>query len=79
MNTSVKSSNREITATILSLAWPTIVEQIFQTIVMYVDSAMVGRIGAHASAAVGVCSTATWLTSSLCFAAGVGFLAVISR
>jgi len=79
MNTTAKNSNRVLTGVILSLAWPTIVEQIFQTIVMYIDSAMVGRIGAHASAAIGVCNTATWLTSSLCFAAGVGFLAVISR
>ena len=43
---------KNLTAVVLALAWPTIVEQIFQTVVQYVDSAMVGRIGANASAAV---------------------------
>lgn len=70
---------KNLTAAVLALAWPTIVEQIFQTIVQYVDSAMVGRIGADASAAVGVTSTAMWLMNSFSFAVGVGFLACISR
>ena len=70
---------KSLTAIVLALAWPTIVEQIFQTVVQYVDSAMVGRIGAHASAAVGVTSTAMWLMNSFSFAVGVGFLACVSR
>ncbi len=70
---------KNLTAVVLALAWPTIVEQIFQTVVQYVDSAMVGRIGANASAAVGVTSTAMWLMNSFSFAVGVGFLACISR
>jgi putative MATE family efflux protein len=70
---------KTLTAIVLTLAWPTIVEQIFQTVVQYVDSAMVGRIGAHASAAVGVTSTAMWLMNSFSFAVGVGFLACVSR
>ena len=78
MNTTSKT-NRQLLITILSLSWPTIVEQVFQTVVQYVDSAMVGRIGAHASAAVGVTHTATWLTNGFSFAAGSGFLACISR
>lgn len=70
---------KSLTAVVLTLAWPTIVEQVFQTVVQYVDSAMVGRIGANASAAVGVTSTAMWLMNSFSFAIGVGFLACISR
>jgi len=70
---------KNLTAVVLTLAWPTIVEQIFQTVVQYVDSAMVGRIGANASAAVGVTSTAMWLMNSFSFAVGVGFLACVSR
>ena len=70
---------KSLTAVVLALAWPTIVEQVFQTVVQYVDSAMVGRIGANASAAVGVTSTAMWLMNSFSFAVGVGFLACVSR
>lgn len=36
---------------ILLLALPTIIEQALQTIVQYADTAMVGRLGADASAA----------------------------
>lgn len=64
---------------IMPLAWPTILEQALQTIVQFIDSAMVGRLSANASAAVGLTQTVTWLLNGLFFAAGVGFLAVISR
>lgn len=71
--------DKSLIAVIMSLAWPTILEQALQTIVQFIDSAMVGRISANASAAVGLTQTVTWLLSGLFFAAGVGFLAVISR
>ena len=31
--------------TILTLAWPTIIEQVMQTAVQYIDTAMVGALG----------------------------------
>lgn len=64
---------------IMTLALPTIVEQALQTIVQYTDTAMVGRLGAGASAAVGLTTSVTWLVNSPLFAAGVGVLACISR
>ncbi len=39
---------------IWALAWPTILEQFLQVTVTYVDSAMVGSLGAQATAAVSV-------------------------
>ena len=64
---------------IFCLAWPTVVEQILTTAVSYVDTAMVGRLGASASAAVGCTMTVNWLLNSLVSAVGVGFLAFIAR
>lgn len=64
---------------IVLLAWPTVLEQILQTAVSYVDSAMVGRIGAHATAAVGATATVNWLLNSSLIALSIGFLAYISR
>lgn len=61
------------------LAWPSIVEQILQTVVQYVDFAMVGRIGASASATVGLTTSVTWLINAPMFAVGIGLLANISR
>lgn len=65
--------------TIVLLAWPTVLEQILQTAVSYVDSAMVGRIGAQATAAVGATTTINWLVNSSITALSIGFLAYISR
>lgn len=39
----------------------------------YIDAAMVGRIGAKASASIGLVSTTTWLFWGLCKAAATGF------
>ena len=39
---------------IFLLAWPSIIEQLLQTAVNYVDTAMVGSIGTYATAAIGV-------------------------
>ncbi len=48
---------------IMALAWPTLLEQFLQTLVQYIDSAMVGRIGAEATATVGISTTVTWLVN----------------
>ena len=64
---------------VLALAWPTMVEQWLQVAAQYVDSAMVGRLGAAATAAVGITSTINWLVGSSTAALGIGFLAYIAR
>lgn len=66
-------------ATIMTLAWPTIVEQVMQTAVQYIDTAMVGSLGTQATAAVGATSTIAWLVGSIFSALGVGFLALIAK
>ena len=70
---------RATIVTILSLAWPTIVEQVMQTAVQYIDTAMVGALGTHATAAVGATGTVGWLVISTISALGVGFLSYIAR
>ena len=72
-------SRRAALKTIVLLAWPTVLEQILQTAVQYVDSAMVGRLGAHATAAVGATTTINWLINSSISALSIGFLAYISK
>ena len=64
---------------ILSLAWPTMLEQLLQTAVQYIDTAMVGSLGTAATAAVGSTTTVNWLIGSTVSALGVGFLAFISK
>ena len=69
----------EMVPTIVSLAWPTMMEELLQTAVQYIDTAMVGSLGTQATAAVGATSTVNWLIGSTISAVGVGFLAYVSR
>lgn len=64
---------------IVSLAWPTMLEQLMQTTVQYIDTAMVGTLGTSATAAVGATSTVNWLVNSSISALSIGFLAFIAR
>ncbi len=64
---------------IFALAGPTMLEQLMQTAVQYIDTAMVGTLGTYATAAVGSTSTVNWLISSTISALGIGFLAFVSR
>lgn len=69
---------KKMIISICTLAWPSIVEQALQTAVQYVSSAMVGRLGAKASAAVGLTTTVNWLINSPAFAMGIGVLSYIA-
>lgn len=64
---------------IIALSWPTMLEQLLQTAVQYIDTAMVGSLGTSATAAVGATTTVNWLIGSTVSALGVGFLAFISQ
>ena len=66
-------------AVIWSLAWPTMLEQLMQTAVQYIDTAMVGVLGTSATAAVGATSTVNWLVNSSISALSIGFLSYIAR
>ena len=74
-----KLLNTSMIATILALAWPTMLEQLMQTAVQYIDTAMVGSLGTQATAAVGATTTVNWLIGSSISALGVGFLSFIAR
>lgn len=73
------TQNKAMLVTILGLAWPTMLEQLMQTVVQYIDTAMVGSLGTQATAAVGATSTVNWLIGSTISAVSVGFLSFIAR
>ncbi|MBQ7895777.1 MAG: MATE family efflux transporter, partial [Oscillospiraceae bacterium] len=74
-----KTSYIETLPLILSLAWPTMLEQMMQTAVQYIDIAMIGTLGTDATAAVGSTTTINWLINSSVSALSIGFLAFISQ
>ena len=55
------------------LSLPAILTQITTIAMQYIDSAMVGSLGANASAAIGLVSTSTWLLSGMIYAVSAGF------
>ena len=57
----------------LQLSWPAIMAQLATIIMQYIDAAMVGRLGATQSAAVGLVASTTWLFGGLSYAAAMGF------
>ncbi|MEG1578536.1 MAG: MATE family efflux transporter, partial [Oscillospiraceae bacterium] len=61
------------------LSWPAIIEQILSTMVSYVDTAMVGVLGANATAAVSINTTSIWLINGILTGIGVGFSVQISH
>ncbi len=61
------------------LAWPTMLEELLQTAVQYIDTFMVASLGTAATAAVGATATVNWLVGSAVYALGVGFLSYISQ
>jgi len=65
--------------TIWLLAWPVILDQSFQTMVHYVDSAMVGSLGAVATAAVAANSSTIWLVNGMMYAFGAAFAVLAAR
>ena len=71
--------NFSMIAVIMGLAWPTMLEQLMQTAVQYIDTAMVGALGTDATAAVGATSTVNWLIGSTISALGIGFLSYIAK
>jgi putative MATE family efflux protein len=74
-----KNDRRSLFALIFALAWPTVMEQFLETIVQYIDTGMVGKIGANASAAVGLSTSLTWLIISPMFAMGIALLAMMAK
>lgn len=74
-----KSETIATITVILTLAWPTMLEQIMQTAVQYIDTAMVGSLGTEATAAVGATGSISFLLFSTLMALGIGFLSHIAR
>ena len=58
---------------VMQLSVPAVLTQITTIAMQYIDSAMVGNLGANASAAIGLVSTTTWLLGGIGGAVASGF------
>ncbi len=71
-NTEEISTGRLI-GMVIRLSIPAILAQLTSIVMQYIDAAMVGSMGAEASAAIGLVSSSSWLLGGLCISAATGF------
>ena len=64
---------REKLSLIWSLSIPSILAQVTSVMMFFIDAAMVGHLGAAASASIGLMESTTWLMGSITNAASMGF------
>ncbi len=64
---------------IASLSLPAIMAQLSSVVMQYIDASMVGRLGADASASIGLVSSSTWLFGGTCTAVVVGFSVLVAQ
>ena len=76
---SIVNDNISPSKVILTLAWPVFIEQILTTLVQSVDTAMVGSLGASATASVSISVTPMMLINGIVMSFGIGFTALIAR
>ena len=76
---SVVDESRSPWQIILLLAWPIFLEQVLSSLVHTVDTAMVGSLGAIATASVSINSSPNMLINGAIMALGVGFTSMVAR
>lgn len=76
---SVVDDQRHPLLTIVMLAWPIFVEQVLVSLVQAVDTAMVGSLGAIATASVAINQSPNMLINGIIMALGIGFTSLIAR
>lgn len=72
-------STRELAKLVATLSVPTILAEVCNTAMEYIDTAMVGSMGAQASAAIGLVASSTWLVGGVCMGLSVGFTVQIAQ
>ncbi len=72
-------STSQLISLVARLSIPAIMAQISSIIMQYIDAAMVGHLGAQASASIGLVSSTTWLFGNLAVSAAVGFYVQVAQ
>ncbi len=63
----------------LMLSYPAIIAQLSSVLMQYIDTSMVGHLGAAEGASIGLVSTCMWLLGGFCMACTSGFSAQVAH
>ena len=72
-------SRRTMALTVLALSLPAILAELSSTLMQYIDAGMVGSLGAHATASIGVVESTIWLMDGLAASAAAGFTVQVAQ
>ncbi|MBQ9559128.1 MAG: MATE family efflux transporter [Bacteroidaceae bacterium] len=72
-------SRREKVSLVLTLSMPAILGQLSTIVMQYIDTMMVGQLGANATASIGLVSTTCWLFGGLSASLGAGFSVLVAQ
>lgn len=61
------------------LSAPAIMAQLSSIVMQYIDASMVGSLGAHPAASIGLVSTTIWLFAGICSASTTGFAVQVAH
>ncbi len=75
----ILNSERNPMRTVLSLAVPSIFEQLLMCLASLIDTAMVGALGAVATASIGINDASIWFIQGFIMAVSTGFMYIIAR
>ena len=75
----MKKYTKENMQTVFRVAWPSVLESFFTSLVGMVDSLMVSRVGAHAVAAVGLTTQPKFIGLAVFIALNVSVSALVAR
>ncbi len=75
----MKKYSKENMQTVFKVAWPSVLESFFTSLVGMVDSLMVSRVGAHAVAAVGLTTQPKFIGLAIFIALNVSVSALVAR
>ena len=70
---------REQISLVMHLSLPTIMAHLSTTAMEYIDAAMVGSLGAAASASIGLVASSTWLFNGICFSSTAGYTVMAAQ
>ena len=72
-------TGRDKLSLVLWLSLPAILGQLSTIIMQYIDTMMVGQLGANATASIGLVSTTCWLFGGLSASIGAGFSVLVAH
>jgi putative MATE family efflux protein len=64
---------------VVMLSIPVILAEISSIVMEYIDAAMVGNLGAEATAAIGLIASSTWLLGGMCSGVSTGFSVQVAQ